>query len=43
MRIHSESIVRHPRERVFKAYRDELPEIAAYMSDIREIRIVNRT
>ncbi len=42
MRIHSESLVRHPRELVFRAYRDELPAIAEYMSDIQEIRLLSR-
>ena len=42
MRIHSESLIHHPREAVFAAYRDELADIAAYMSDIREIRVMSR-
>jgi len=42
MRIQSESVIHHPRDLVFKAYRDELPEIAAYMSDIEEIKVINR-
>jgi hypothetical protein len=42
MRILSESIIRHPLARVYAAYRDELPEIAAYMPDIRDIQAVSR-
>ena len=43
MRIHSESIINHPREAVFLAYRDRLPEIAPYIPDIGEIRVESRT
>lgn len=42
MRIQSESRVHHPRDKVFRAYRDRLPEIAAYLSDIREIIVRSR-
>ena len=42
MRIKSESIIHHPLERVYAAYRDELPEIAAYMPDIKEILVLSR-
>jgi hypothetical protein len=42
MRIHSESIIHHPREAVFTAYRDKLPEVAAYIPDIRAIDVVSR-
>ncbi len=42
MRIHSSSVVHHPRARVFQAYRDQLPEIAAYIPDIREIQVERR-
>jgi len=37
MRIHSESIIRHPQAKVYEAYRDRLPEIAAYIPDVKEI------
>jgi hypothetical protein len=42
MRIHSESVVTHPRKRVYEAYRDHLPEIAAYIPDVKEIRAEKR-
>ncbi len=42
MRIQSESIIHHPLERVYSAYRDELPEIAAYMPDIKDIQVLSR-
>ncbi len=42
MRIHSESLIRHPRQRVYEAYRDRLSEVAAYIPDIREIRVESR-
>ncbi len=42
MRIHSTSVVNHPRQRVFEAYRDQLPDIAAYIPDIREIQVQRR-
>lgn len=42
MRIHSVSHIRHPLHRVYTAYRDELPRIAAFMPDIREIRVLSR-
>ena len=38
MRIHSESVIRHPLDRVYDAYRNRLPEVAVYIPDIREIR-----
>jgi hypothetical protein len=37
MKIHSVSMIHHPREAVFCAYRDRLDEIAAYIPDVREI------
>ncbi len=43
MRISSESIIAHPRDVVFAAYRDRLPEIAKYIPDVREIRVESRT
>ncbi len=42
MRIQSESIVTHPCDTVYEAYRDRLPEIAAYIPDIKEIRAESR-
>lgn len=42
MRIHSESLIRHPVREVFLTYRDRLPEIAAYIEDIKEIQVNSR-
>ena len=42
MRIRSESRIHHPVERVYRAYRDKLPEIAPYIPDVREIRVLER-
>ncbi|MEM7151622.1 MAG: DUF2505 family protein [Myxococcota bacterium] len=42
MRIQSESVIAHPVASVFEAYRDRLPEVAAYLDDIREIVVQAR-
>ncbi|MEQ9650765.1 MAG: hypothetical protein RLO52_35015, partial [Sandaracinaceae bacterium] len=42
MRIHSESLIRHPQQTVYEAYRDRLPEIAAYIPDVKEILVEKR-
>jgi len=42
MRIHSESMIGHPQSEVYEAYRDRLPEIAAYIPDVKEIRVESR-
>ncbi|MBW1878298.1 MAG: hypothetical protein JRI25_24670 [Deltaproteobacteria bacterium] len=42
MQINSESHIRHSPQRVLEVYQDLLPEVAAYMPDIREIRVENR-
>lgn len=42
MRIESESLIRHPQPVVYRAYRDRLPEIAAYIPDVKEIRVEKR-
>lgn len=42
MRIHTESLIRHPQEAVYRAYRDRLPEIAAYIPDVKEIVVHSR-
>lgn len=42
MRIHTESLIRHPQQKVYVAYRDRLPEIAAYIPDVKEIRVESR-
>ncbi|NCG18308.1 MAG: hypothetical protein GWP91_04755 [Rhodobacterales bacterium] len=42
MKIFSESSIPYPREQVYLAYRDRLPEIAMYIPDIREIIVHSR-
>lgn len=42
MRIHSESLIRHPQQRVYETYRDRLPEIAPYIPDVKEIVVESR-
>jgi len=42
MRIHTDTLIHHPLERVYAAYRDELPALAEYIPDIREIVVEKR-
>ena len=42
MKINSESQVEHPRERVYTTYRDQLPDIASYIPDIKSITVQSR-
>jgi hypothetical protein len=42
MKITSVAVLSHPLERVYRAYRDELPQIAKTIPDIREVREVSR-
>ncbi len=42
MQILSESRIAYPRDRVYLAYRDKLPEIARYIPDIKEINVLSR-
>jgi hypothetical protein len=42
MKIRSESVLRHPVERVYRAYRDEMPAIASTIPDISEVRVIRR-
>jgi hypothetical protein len=42
MQINASSVIHHPRARVYKAYRDELPQIAPYMPNIKEIVVKAR-
>jgi len=42
MKIHSESRIHHPLELVYACYRDQLPQIAPYTPDIREIIVNSR-
>ncbi len=37
MQIHASSVIAHPRARVFAAFRDEMPAVAPYMPNVREI------
>lgn len=43
MEIRSESLIPYPRERVYRAFRDQLPEIVKYSPDIRELTVHSRT
>lgn len=42
MRIETASLIHHPRDVVYRAYRDELPLIAEHIPDVREIRVESR-
>lgn len=42
MEISASSLVRHPRDRVYQAYRDELPQIAAYMPNVKKVEVTSR-
>ena len=42
VKIHSESRIHHPIERVYQVYRDRLPEIAPYIPDIARIEVRSR-
>jgi len=42
MKIRSESILHHPIDRVYRAYRDEMPAIATTIPDISEVRVIAR-
>ncbi len=42
MEINASSVIRHPRERVYAAYRDELERIAAFMPNIKQIIVRSR-
>lgn len=42
MRIQSESIIPHPQQRVFLAYRDQLPAVVPFLDDIKAIRVISR-
>lgn len=43
MRIEADSVLPFPRERVYRAYRDELPEFTAYLPNVRAIEVKSRT
>jgi hypothetical protein len=42
MKIHSESHIHHPIELVYQSYRDQLPLVAPYTPDIKEIIVNSR-
>lgn len=42
MQIHSTSLVHHPIERVYRAYRDELPLMVPFIPDVAEILVKSR-
>lgn len=42
MEILSESRIAYPREQVYRAYRDRLPEIAALIPDVRAVKVYAR-
>lgn len=42
MEIKSESRILYPREVVYRAYRDRLPEVAAYIPDIKAVVVKQR-
>ena len=42
MKIESTSYIDHPRDRVYEAYRDQLPEVARFIPDVASIRVASR-
>ena len=42
MKFRSESTIAHPREAVFAAYRDRLPEIVKFIDDISGVNVLSR-
>ena len=42
MKINSESRISHPLSAVYSVYRDRLPEVVAFLPDIKEIRVESR-
>ena len=42
MRIEADSVLRHPRERVFAAYRDDIRDVVEFLPNVREIEVVER-
>ena len=42
MRIEADSVLRHPRPRVFAAYRDHIQEAVGFLPNVREIEVVER-
>lgn len=42
MRIESDSVIKYPLETTFRTYRDELPQFAPYLPNVRSIRVDSR-
>jgi len=42
MRIEADSVLSFPRERVFRAYRDELPDFSQFLPNVRKIEVRSR-
>jgi hypothetical protein len=42
LEIRSESVIRYPRDRVYRTYRDQLPEMAAFIPDVDRVVVVSR-
>lgn len=42
MEINASSLIRHPRERVYRAYRDELPKIIAFVPNVEAVNVLSR-
>jgi hypothetical protein len=42
MKFRTESFIAHPRDEVFRAYRDRLPEAVDYLDDVREVNVLSR-
>ncbi|HEY8431376.1 MAG TPA: hypothetical protein VIL20_23510 [Sandaracinaceae bacterium] len=43
MRIEADSVLHHPREAVFDAYRDDMEIFAEYLPNIRRFEVIERT
>jgi hypothetical protein len=43
MRIEADSVLHHPREAVFTAYRDEITAFVEYLPNVRSIEVVERS
>ena len=42
MRIEADSVLHHPRERVFAAYRDDIREVVDFLPNVRAIEVIER-
>jgi hypothetical protein len=43
VRIEADAVIPFPRDVVFRAYRDELPQVAAFIPNVRSIEVRSRT